>query len=426
MLEDLAPVPLGRESARSLPSPRHSGMPLTGLFVFLYVVAVVLFAQSSETSLIATVLGFTLAYVFVVELVGRHRGFCFPAPLVWFLLFMCFCMFQMIWSPGSLAMLLTLTQLLILSFIVVNYIVFGSGDRAIEYAFYVAVILTFAYTVVFKSESYGGRVGSTLFNANTYAYVLMLGALFSIRRVLLNNINHTLSFKNSIALFAYFALCVYGIVYLTGSRKGILLTIAAGVVLALHWVWRQPIRRRPLLSASIVVVFALVGYALYTSPQFSRIVDLSNFFGGRSVVDTGLVKRSSMYRDAIALWLQRPFSGWGLDQFRVVSGWSTYSHDNYVELLANQGLIGLFAYVMIYVSTFVSLVRSYFLSRDPQVFTELFWALTVLGVQVAWDAGAVSYYDKLTWIILSVVVAVSVRARVATWAASSSVVCEQT
>lgn len=405
---------------------RRSDMPLTGIFVFLYVVAVVLFATSSETSLIATALGFTLAFVFAVELLRRKRGLCFPAPLVWFLIFLCLCILQMIWSPGSLAMLLTLIQLLILFFIVVNYVVLAGGSGAVEYAFYVAVILTFAYTRVFDPEAASGRAGSTLLNANGYAYVLMVGAIFALRRILLNNIKHNLHVANSIALCAYFALCVYGIVYLTGSRKGIILILAAVVVLALHWVWQQPMQRRLLLSASIVVLFALLGYALYRSPQFSRIVDFSNYLGGRNVVDTGLIKRSHLINDALSLWLQRPFSGWGLDQFRVVSGWSTYSHDNYVELLVNQGLIGLLAYLMIYVSTFASLVRSYFLSRDPEVSTELFWALTVLGVLAAWDTGAVSYYDKLTWIILSVVVAVSVRARVQIRAASSSMVGEQT
>ncbi len=403
------------EGTRSQRLGRPSRMPLTGTLVVLYVAAVVLFAESPTTSTIATVIGLTLAVVFAVELTGRSQRVCFPVPFVWFLLFLCFCLLQANWLPGSVARIMTLFQLLVLSFILINFVSFYGGTRYVATAMYAVVPLTFLYTIYFHPDPVDGRVASTLLNANSYAYVLMFGAIFAIRSILLSSVAGKFRSPKGVLLFAYIALCLYGIIFLTGSRKGIMFTLAAGAGLALYWVWRQPIRRRPLIIAAMAVVFVLVGYALYRSPQFSRVIDLSNYFAGRDVVDTGLVKRSHLYKDAIALWLQRPFGGWGLDQFSAVSGWSTYSHSNYLELLVNHGVVGILTYFMIYVSAFVSILRSYLSSGDPLVSTELFWAMTVLGVLVAWDVAAVSYYSKMSWIILSVVVGVSARSRIEGW-----------
>jgi O-antigen ligase len=398
---------LARDSARLRSRLPRVGMPLTGVFLFMYTVTLVLFSPYPSTSLIATALGFALALVFAVELVRERRSFVFPAPLLWFATFLCYCTFQMIWSPGSLAMLLTLFQLLVFAVILVNYSALGIDATAIEYAVYFAVACTFIYILIAQPAKVGGRVASTLVNPNAYSFVLMAGVLLAFRRMLTESLKGNFSRKFVAAFIPFVSLSVYGIVYLAGSRKGIITTIAASVVVVLYWLWQQPIRRRMLVSLAVAILFALLGYTLYRSPQFSRIVPLTDYLQGRNVGDTSIIIRSQMLEDATNLWLQRPFTGWGLDQFRVVSGWGTYSHDNYVELLANGGLVGLLLYFMVYVSAFASLIRSFRLSRDRVLTAYVFWAMTVLGVLAAWDLAAVSYYEKFNWVMLGVVIGVA-------------------
>ncbi len=186
--------------------------------------------------------------------------------------------------------------------------------------------------------------------------------------------------------------------------------MGALVVLTLYWIWQQPRRRRVPLSLVVVLVFAGLGFVLYRSPQFSRLTDLSNLFGGRAVADTGLVKRDALLKDAVSLWLQHPFTDWGsISSASFLDG--ILLPRQLRELLANGGIIGLLAYLMIYLSAFWSLVRSFLASRDKVFSADLFWSLTVLGVLIGWDFGAVSYYDRMTWILLAIVIGIGARAR---------------
>lgn len=399
------------EFARSKAYPGRFAMPLTGLLIAAYVVSLVLFDQRPSTAFISLGLKMLLIVGFALEVLVKRNGLFFPGSLVWFALFLSYVTLQMVWAPGSSSMLLALVQVLIVSVIIISHDASIRKTTALEYALYVAIACTFLYNLYSGEAAPGGRIGSTLMNPNSYSEVLLLGWLLALRRVLIDNSRHILDAKRLVSFIAYFGLSLYGITYLAGSRKAMVLMVAATVVIMLYWVWQQPIRGRVVVSIVVAALLVAFVYVVYRSPQFQRLIALSDFLEGQGSADTSLTARSQMARDALNLWRQRPFTGWGLEQFRVLSRWAGYSHNNYVELLANNGLIGLFLYVMIYISTLASLARSFRRSGDPVLSAELFWGMTVIGIMLGWDFGAVSYYSKTQWILLSIVIAVSVRGR---------------
>jgi O-antigen ligase len=390
---------------------RRPAMVLTAILLFVYILVLVLFGQNPKTETYVMPVAVALIVVYLVEVALLRRSLSVPAPLVWFVAYLGFSMFQMIWSPGSVGTLVLLMEIFVLSLVIVNHEAYGGNGRVVEYSFYFAVLCTFVYNLFSHEVPLDGRIGSTLVNANGYAQVLMFGVIFALRQWLVESAKRRVGWKMSALLLAFLGLCLYGIVELTGSRKGIIMTLAAVLLVAVYWVWHQPIRRRLLVTVLLVIGIVAAGFGLYLSPQTERITEVSAFLRGQNVEDTGLAKRSGMLEDAVSLWLQRPFTGWGLDQFRNVSGWNTYSHDNYVELLADQGIIGCLLYIMVYISTLVSLLRSLGRSRDAGLSADIFWAMVVIVVAMGWDIGAVSYYDRLSWIVLSMAIAVSLWAR---------------
>jgi O-antigen ligase len=390
---------------------RHPGMVLTAALICLYILVLVLFGQNPKTETFVMPVAVALIAVYLVELAALRKGFSVPVPLVWFAAYLGFSMFQMIWAPGSVGTLILLVEIFLIALVIANHEAYGGNGRVVEYSVYFAVLCTFVYNLFSHEVPLDGRIGSTLVNANAYAQVLMFGVIFALRQWLVESARRRGGWKMALVLLAFVALCLYGIVDLTGSRKGIVMTLAAGLLAAVYWVWHQPMRRRLLVTALLAVVIAGIGVGLYLSPQTERITEVSAFIRGENVADTGLAKRGGMLEDALKLWQQRPFTGWGLDEFRNVSGWNTYAHDNYVELLADQGLVGCLLYLMVYVSTLVSLVRSFARSKDAALKADAFWAVVVVIVAMGWDIGAVSYYDRLAWVLTSMSIAVCLRAQ---------------
>lgn len=388
----------------------RSALPLTGVVVALYVLTLVLFDQNPATQRASDIAILLVTIVFSIETVLRRGKLHIPSPLVWYLLFLLFITFQMIWYPGSLNMLLSLYLLFIVSIILCNYSLV-SGYRIIYTTFIIGLLCTFAFIILSGESPVDGRYRSTLMNTNLYSWFMVLCMLLGFRSILVGMSEGSLNKTRLIFNASVIALNFYGILYLSGSRKGIVITAVSAATFIAYMIFLQPPRRRIIMATPLVVVLSLLLYWVYQSPKFSRLADIANILDGGNIVDTGVIIRGQLLEDAIHLWLQRPFFGWGLDQFTAVSGWGMYAHDNYVELLANHGAIGLALYLMVFVSLMVSLARSFLRSKDPRTSAETFWAMTVVVMMLVWDLAAVSYYGRLGWTMLSVLIAVSVTAR---------------
>lgn len=83
---------------------------------------------------------------------------------------------------------------------------------------------------------------------------------------------------------------------------------------------------------------------LYVYSRFVR------FFEGR---DTSAATRLDMIGEGWRLWLEAPILGHGIDQFRVLSQFATYSHNNYIEMLATLGIVGFILYYSVYLLLFL-------------------------------------------------------------------------
>ena len=91
--------------------------------------------------------------------------------------------------------------------------------------------------------------------------------------------------------------------------------------------------------------------------------------------------------------------GYGAKNYSVVSRDRTYAHNNFIEVLVVFGIIGFILYYYIYWNAFENLIRTK--SDAGKAF------LVVFAVRVMMEVAAVTYYDKLNWIILAFCLIVS-------------------
>jgi len=184
----------------------------------------------------------------------------------------------------------------------------------------------------------------------------------------------------------------------TGTRKLVFVWFSY-IVLLLRDV--SPMFRRPSLGSALVLLLAPV--AVWASLTFgptllspleevTMIQRIEGTFQGKETN-----KRSGLMEDALVVWWQKPVFGHGIDQFRYVGSYTTYSHNNYTEVLANFGVVGLLLYYGIFLSLFVRAAVG--ASRGSQT------AWVILGILVSvvlMDVARVSYSSRMTWIFVMI------------------------
>lgn len=372
--------------------------------LFIYVLSVILFSFHSENFIISYLSGVLLAVWFVVDKLIR-KDFVIFGFTIYHTIFMAFlflCSFGLIANPGGFERFLTVVQIFLLSIIVTDIVVIKKGLDAIK----LAVISGCVYACFIVSLQQGSemiygnvdRVGSTLQNPNAFALALIVGMIFSFHEIITENKKFN-KLRNilSVMLILWFG---YYIIYYTGSRKGIILLFFINIMIFVYIFIYSKINQKIFVLFSFPIIEMILIYFLAKSPYFSRMRNLFVLLSGGSVSEGSMDVRTAMLLRAFDLWRQRPFWGWGIDQYRLVSGFNTYSHNNISEIIVNNGLIGFLFYYGMFFVLFLSIFKN--ITKQNKI---IFWVMTGLIVLLMNDFGMVSYYSKIHWILFSTLVA---------------------
>ena len=101
---------------------------------------------------------------------------------------------------------------------------------------------------------------------------------------------------------------------------------------------------------------------------------------------------------------EHPFAGVGLSQFRAGSGYTTYAHNDYVEVAATTGLVGFLTYYSIFALVAWRLVRTRGRCHDPEVNYTAGVCLAVLVTCAAAGFALVMFSGISFWCFISAVV----------------------
>lgn len=221
----------------------------------------------------------------------------------------------------------------------------------------------------------GWRLGTELMgNANSFALIITIfltGAMYNIFSA------ETKVFRMiSIGCF----ICDIYMLFLSGGRKFLLYAI---VFLYCSFLISKEgrIKIRNIVMATVVVV-ALVAIAYHLIMTVDvlyqaigiRLIGLGSDSGALGVADqSGLMLRG------ISMFLRRPLLGWGIGGFQQYSyinyGIYIYAHSNYIELLADFGIVG----TLLYYSQYLYCLKSMLLYKKYSELDEykLFFPLMV-------------------------------------------------
>jgi O-antigen ligase len=376
---------------------------LTPWLIFLYVASVISFSFSTEDFQTSNFLGGALVVTFIIEVLAKRLSVC--QSLTWghglFLLFVLFCAATLIFAPIGYPRVWSLALLFILSVVLSSVIGQSGSIRPVIYG----VLTGLGYATLSGADQLmsvsSERVTASLGNANTYALALLIGTIFCLYNLLVAERKqlHLLAMTLNLSLIPLFG---FQIAFLTGSRKGILVFCLL-LLLAYLYVVRRQTRAFKLISLfGGILLCGGLWQAVIISPHYRRVESAVLFASGTGVGDNSIYTRVAMANEAFIMWTKKPLFGWGADQFRNVSGFGTYSHNNYLELLANFGIIGFIIFYGIYIYVLIHGLK-FLKSSNTNKKNLGFWILIIGMSFLIMDVASVSYYSKLHWIVLSTV-----------------------
>lgn len=352
-------------------------------------------------------------------------------------------------SLGSIQKLfLTITKIAMICFIVV-----GGMDLIIKSRYsiqsYPCVILPFGMYILFRcfSNNYGFSVSSFVLVLLLYfscivffqyddaydelltasiigGYVLIIYLLFSyhgitgfLRSIQFDAIANVIVQKNILAysMAIVVLVCLFKVIYEkkliyfilsilpicvvigTGSRRGMIAIAVAIMALFFLKEFNTKLLFNIVISTALVYVVYWVLQRLnlgYVTERINSVVNLLFGGGGVSSSDQG---RMDMIQIGLKMFREKPIWGFGADAFKHLSGYNIYSHNNYIELMTNYGLIGL----TLYYSVFLKLIKDLLLlAFRGNVYSK--FLLSFFIMRIVSDFGNVSYYDRFTYIMLAV------------------------
>lgn len=197
------------------------------------------------------------------------------------------------------------------------------------------------------------------------------------------------------------ALPILGILAATGSRKALVFVIAGVALLFVFKSFRSANIVNSLAKLVTYLTVLIVGFiGILQLPMFSEILErmssMVEAFTGTGG-DSSTIVRLMLVDIGWDLFHQSPLIGVGIHNpsvytYSIFGIENYYLHNNYIELLAGTGIIGVVTYYSMYVYHVYNMLRYHDLHSNEYVMVFI-----LLMSQLVMDMGLVSYESKSTY-----------------------------
>lgn len=355
----------------------------------IYIISIYLFAGTVTTLRLSHLAFIAFAIVSLFYVISNKIKISNILLLLsGFVLYSAISLFWASSSGAGFGMVLTLAQLLLLSFLAYN-IADENLIRKIPYFFAYAGILMFIYSMIvytpngiIQSVISGKRIGDKIAQINDFG---MQAAIASIACIFIAIYYE----KRRYLLFVPFIVIL---VLASGSKKALIILMVGTII---TYVLKYGLSFRFLVFMSGLFIVGILALQLpYFSSISKRFSVMIQTFLGNDSVDGSTSERMNMISIGLRLFSGKPIFGYGTANYAINAapflGRPVYSHNNFIELLVNGGVFG---FLLFYFSYFIFFIKSISLKKYTFIFIYLF-------IMILLDIGQVSYYSKILFIMM--------------------------
>ena len=350
--------------------------------------------------------GASVVIVFLAALLNKGSfAIKIEAFHIFMLLFSGYCFLNSVWAVDSsnpIQMGKTIFQILVcVLMLYVYYQNESSVHKLLQVVMWTGYIVS-SYAIWFygldniMDAAGGDRLANDFSNVNTIGLAASIACAIQM---------HEWLYKRSRWSAVFVVPCVM-MIAATQSRKAMFVLLVG--VFGVYFLRSR--QSRNIMNDILKMVGLLIGAVVaavlvYSLPIFDGVRErmdsmLAGIFGTGKTDNSTLI-RLEMISIGWNAFLENPIGGIGVGCSHFLTakylGWSTYLHNNFVELLSGGGAIGFCLYYGMYAYLFLNLLR--YRNIDREHFEICFvW----LALMLVMDYGMVSYYSKAQWFYLMV------------------------
>ncbi|HHU55796.1 MAG TPA: O-antigen ligase family protein [Acholeplasmataceae bacterium] len=387
---------------------------ITSYILIIYIIALVAFENYAPTTWIASYSLYLFMILAIIRILLKGK-IKFTYYTIIMLIYGVLLAFSLFWAKDSSYGLKTLywyTTCVIMTFFVSNYIDSKEKFYTVLNTYIVAgiVLSLLLYSIygldifnIAANSKYGIRLGGEVGNSNAIGLNLAFSVCFALYLLV--------DFKNNLVKKVFYIVAIFiilPVLFLSGSKKA-LFVLLFGIlyIFITHKTDKKFILRKSKGILFSIALLYLVYWLLNNVSAFwhigQRVNEMFSTFQGQGVSSTDL-SRINMIQISIEQFKNAPLMGNGIAHSKVIFG--TYSHNNYVEILMNTGIIGFLTYYSAYL---ISMYKAYKLSEDEEELVVIlgFILITFLIIEM----GLVSYYSRYYQILLAAISSVLMKGR---------------
>ena len=299
---------------------------------------------------------------------------------------------------GAVSTIKNMIVVFVVFLIIRNYMT--EEDKIIDVisCYAVSVIINMFYVIVSIDDNVIGsdRIGTEAiegWNSNTIGIMAAAGALICIyllikQKGIINRVFFSVSLIFLIYMFLY-----------TGSRKAIIMFVCCAIIMLFAFKPKAIFKN---LIISILILSVFYGICMKVESVYNvlgvRLEGLVAGVTGEGEVDSSTEKRQEFIDNGVKWIKESPIIGYGLESYRYMNGketgLNTYSHNNFIEIMINWGIVGFVYYYSIYLIVLKKMLKKV---KSNLLGVSIF---SLLVVNLILHYGMVAYYDLYTNLIL--------------------------
>lgn len=354
---------------------------IADILLACYIAAELLYEHSRFSQLFLAL--FCLSVIWIMIRNSRYFlelfFFCYGGLIIWGVV----CAFAGWTIDREVAMDMIRTMIidLVYLFLLYQYLMLRSDPETLMRVVQIAAFMAFIGIVIITwPEVLTDRIGRQYgYMPNVISTLMEAGFIFSVH----------LFFEKRKWHDAAAACCFFGMILLTGSRRGMVVA-ALFAVFAILWHNREHLPRTILIligagAVICVLCFVVPKLKVLVWNRMARVIRMLLGSGKDGSANSRIV----FLREAIPHIKDHPLTGLGMNCFYLVETANhTYSHNNYVELLLSGGIPALILFYAPVVHMFIRGIKRIKESNGVKLALYLLFRLLITGIMV------VSYYER--------------------------------